>query len=45
MPSSLKYDYHYNSFKSVVYFLNINIIIHLYSFLVTYDDHGNYAHF
>lgn len=46
MPSSLKYDYHYNSFKSVLFFFfNINIIIHLYPFLVTCDDHGNYDQF
>ena len=45
MPLSLEYDYHYNSFKSVMYFFNINVIIHLSPFLVTCDDHGNYAQF
>jgi hypothetical protein len=45
MPSSLTYDYHYyNSFKSVIYSFNSNIIIHLSAFLVTYD-HGNYVQF
>jgi hypothetical protein len=45
MPSSLKYDYHYyNSFKLVMFFLNINIVIHMSPFLITYD-HGNYVQF